>query len=250
MSFGTPQRITEKGIVLHDGKLAKADIIICATGFDLSFKPRFPLIGKSDTNLADLWIPDAKAYMSLAVPQFPNYLRKEIFCSLFLSFPSDCFSPDSRATLRPNMTAITDYLGPATTAAQGSIIPTIERLTNYFVKIINKTQREGYATFEPRQECVDELYAHHQGFLQHTVWSSHCTSTFKNGTSDEKINLLHGGSRLHHFDMLEDPRWEDFHWTALPGEKMYDYFGDGFSEWEERGNDITWYMNNPAKALL
>jgi hypothetical protein len=84
------------------------------------------------------------------------------------------------------MTAITEYLGPATTAAQGSIIPTIERLTNYFVKIINKTQREGYATFEPRQACVDELYAQHQGFLKHIVWSSHCTSTFKNDTSDER----------------------------------------------------------------
>lgn len=91
VSFGTPQRITEKGIVLHDGKLAKADIIICATGFDLFFKPRFPLIETNDTNLANLWTTDAKAYMSLAVPQFPNYLRKEIFYSPLLSFPSDCF---------------------------------------------------------------------------------------------------------------------------------------------------------------
>lgn len=74
VSFGTPQGITEKGLITHDGQLIEADAIICATGFDLSYKPRFPIIGRYKIDLADQLEPDAKAYMSLAVPNFPNYL--------------------------------------------------------------------------------------------------------------------------------------------------------------------------------
>jgi cation diffusion facilitator CzcD-associated flavoprotein CzcO len=73
VSFGQPQRITEKGLITHDGQLIEADAIVCATGFDLSFKPRFSLIGREGKDLRNVWTPDAKAYMTHSVPGFPNY---------------------------------------------------------------------------------------------------------------------------------------------------------------------------------
>lgn len=57
-------------------ELIKVDALVCATGFDVSFSPRFPVIGR-EGNLQDIWarqIP--KSYMSLAVPGFPNYFSK------------------------------------------------------------------------------------------------------------------------------------------------------------------------------
>src|SRR3954468_21943658 len=58
---------------LTNGDLIEVDAIVCATGFDVSFVPRFPLIGQNG-NLQDLWkkgLPSA--YLSCMVPGLPNY---------------------------------------------------------------------------------------------------------------------------------------------------------------------------------
>lgn len=46
--------ITEKG-PLCQGQEYPVDVLICATGFDTTFKPRFPLAGQHGENLQDLW---------------------------------------------------------------------------------------------------------------------------------------------------------------------------------------------------
>lgn len=71
-------RILPTGIETSTGETIFVDSIICATGFDLSFRPRFPLIGrKGGGNLQDLWTENLpRAYMSCAVPEFPNYFSK------------------------------------------------------------------------------------------------------------------------------------------------------------------------------
>jgi len=67
------RRIIPEGIEFESGRTVKLDAIICATGFDLSFIPRFPLFGRGG-NLQDIWASDTpKAYMSCAVPGLPNY---------------------------------------------------------------------------------------------------------------------------------------------------------------------------------
>jgi cation diffusion facilitator CzcD-associated flavoprotein CzcO len=76
--------ISEGGLLTRDGKHHKVDIIVCATGFNTSFKPNFVLIGttlsvfclikgRHGTNLQDVWKDEAKSYLSLAVSGFPNY---------------------------------------------------------------------------------------------------------------------------------------------------------------------------------
>lgn len=69
--------ITEKGIKTKSGQELEYDIIVCATGFDTTFKPAFPLIGRNGVNMADKWATDQpKAYFSMCVPDFPNYFCK------------------------------------------------------------------------------------------------------------------------------------------------------------------------------
>lgn len=48
-------RITEKGIMTRSGEEKEYDVIVCATGFDTSFRPSFPLIGRNGVNLAHKW---------------------------------------------------------------------------------------------------------------------------------------------------------------------------------------------------
>jgi cation diffusion facilitator CzcD-associated flavoprotein CzcO len=78
-------KITERGILTRSGVELEYDIIVCATGFDTSFKPSFPLVGRNGVNMAEKSEKDVpKAYMGMCVPDFPNY-----FC-MFLSGPP-CF---------------------------------------------------------------------------------------------------------------------------------------------------------------
>lgn len=71
--LGEIKEITATGCVSNDGTHHPLDILICATGFDTSYRPRFPIIGPGGTNLQDAWAKEPKGYMALAAPDFPNY---------------------------------------------------------------------------------------------------------------------------------------------------------------------------------
>jgi len=72
--FTPVTEITEDGVIGGDGVERKCDTIICATGFDTSFKPRFPIIGKNGVNLYEKWKHEPKGYLGLACPDMPNWL--------------------------------------------------------------------------------------------------------------------------------------------------------------------------------
>ena len=65
--------ITETGFTTTDGAHHEVDVIICATGFDTSYRPRFPIIGVDGANLADQWAKFPSSYVGLAASNIPNY---------------------------------------------------------------------------------------------------------------------------------------------------------------------------------
>jgi len=68
--------VCPEGIKFADGELVEVDAIVCATGFDVSFVPRFPMIGEHG-NLQDIWREKLPAaYMSCMVSGMPNYFSK------------------------------------------------------------------------------------------------------------------------------------------------------------------------------
>ena len=82
------RRVLPYGLELASSEVVEVDAIICATGFDVSFCPRFPLVGRNG-NLQDLWRDNVpQAYMSCAVPGLPNYFSE---FSASLSLVHSCF---------------------------------------------------------------------------------------------------------------------------------------------------------------
>ena len=138
----------------------------------MSFKPRFPVTGSNGISLQDQWSDSALAYLSMFAPNFPNYI---------------CM------------------LGPGAPSAQGSIIVSIERISDYIIKVLYRLQTEAIKTITICQSAVDELQEHTEAQLQLTVWSENCSSWFKNGNKDGKVTALHPGGRLHFFSMLMNP---------------------------------------------
>ena len=65
---------TKKGCQSYDGQEHLLDVIICATGFDTSYRPRFPIIGRDGLNLQDVWLGQPKSYLGIAAAGFPNFL--------------------------------------------------------------------------------------------------------------------------------------------------------------------------------
>ena len=74
--LGDIAEITSEGIKTADGKEHKVDIIVCATGFDVSWRPAYPTIGRGGKSLSEEWKAIPRTYLSITVPDFPNYLSE------------------------------------------------------------------------------------------------------------------------------------------------------------------------------
>lgn len=72
------RRFTEQGIETTSGEHRHYDVVVCATGFDTSFIPRFPVLGRGGLNLQDLWADHSKTYLGLCQDGFPNWYVFEI----------------------------------------------------------------------------------------------------------------------------------------------------------------------------
>jgi 4-hydroxyacetophenone monooxygenase len=67
------ERITPEGIVTHDGALHKADVLIYGTGFQASrFLWPMKIVGRGGLDLETAWNGDARAYLGITTPGFPN----------------------------------------------------------------------------------------------------------------------------------------------------------------------------------
>lgn len=69
------RKVTETSIIDATGTANEVDVIVCATGFDASFTPRFPIIGLDGYSLAENWGAGkpTESYMGAMVARFPNH---------------------------------------------------------------------------------------------------------------------------------------------------------------------------------
>ncbi|RYN27305.1 putative sterigmatocystin biosynthesis monooxygenase [Alternaria arborescens] len=202
--------ITANGFTDLEGTHHPVDVIICATGFDTSWLPRFPFIANGH-DLRDLWSPEkgVTSYLSVGIPTFPNTFS---FC------------------------------GPYGPLGHGSFMPLIEQWTHYIFSAITKFQVENIKSLTPKLAPSVQFRQHADLFLQRTAWTSPCRSWFKQGKTDGQAAIW-PGSRLHFLKMMESPRYEDFeieYWNA----NMWAFMGNGFEVREFDGRDITDYLGN------
>jgi 4-hydroxyacetophenone monooxygenase len=67
-------RIVPEGVVTADGQLHEFDVIIYGTGFQPSrFLTPMKVVGRGGVDLHDRWNGDARAYLGVTVPGFPNF---------------------------------------------------------------------------------------------------------------------------------------------------------------------------------
>lgn len=68
------QEVTPRGVVTADGQEHPSDVIIYGTGFQASkFLTPMTVKGRDDIDLNQQWDGDARAYMGITIPNFPNF---------------------------------------------------------------------------------------------------------------------------------------------------------------------------------
>ncbi|KAL4783776.1 FAD/NAD(P)-binding domain-containing protein [Aspergillus varians] len=205
-------QLTETGIVDGSGVEHKVDVVICATGFDTSFAPHFTVTGRNGADLRKQFGDFPKAYLGVAVQNFPN----------FFVLP-----------------------GPNSPTSHGSFLPTLEWYARYMFLVINKVQTDNIKSFEPKEGAIKDLYNHTHELMKRLAWSSSCRSWFKNGKEMGPVTAVYPGSRLHFFEMLKNVRWEDFDLTYKT-ENRYQFMGNGFTQLEcSTEGDPVWYFDDP-----
>lgn len=211
--FDPIQEVTSTGIV-SNGVHRAVDVLVCATGFDTSFRPRFPIIGKGGKDLRDLWKDDPTSYFGVAVSGFPNYLM---------------------------------FLGPSTPFSNGSLMGIVEGTADYFVRILKKMSDEQIHSFDVHLSAQTDFDRHTQEMMQYYVQTGSCQSWYK--TKSGKITAVWPGSSLHYLQVLQSNRWEDYAWTYRGN--RYAHWGRGVSEIEkldESERDLAYYIT-PQKNL-
>ncbi|KAK4942831.1 hypothetical protein LTR66_014662 [Elasticomyces elasticus] len=205
---GHIDQVTENGIKMKDGTFQEYDAIVCATGFDVSFKPRWEMLGKDGRNLAKEWANDAQSYFSLCVSGYPNHFI---------------------------------FNGPAGPVGHGSLSAAIDWSANYILKWVDKVAREGIKSFDVKKSIQDDWNVWGDELLKRTVWASGCRSWYKNGTTDGRISALYPGSILHFKDLIESIRGEDFDIT-YHSKNQWSFLGDGFTQLEVDDGDLGYYL--------
>ena len=65
--------VTPSGVLMADGTLVEVDVIIYGTGFRASqFLTPMRVVGRAGRDLHERWGGDARAYLGITVPEFPN----------------------------------------------------------------------------------------------------------------------------------------------------------------------------------
>ncbi|PWN90695.1 cyclohexanone monooxygenase [Acaromyces ingoldii] len=211
--------IVKDGIVDGKGTKRSYDAIVCATGFNTSFTPRFPIVARG-VSLGDKFRDFPRAYCSVSVDAMPNY---------FMS------------------------MGPNSAVGSGDLIIVIQTAVDYAVQCIAKLQSENYKSMSPQGRAVDEWQEYSQSYFRKTVFGQKCRSWYKAGNVDGPIYALWPGSCLHAAKTLRNPRWEDYEYEQFPGRSStnrFAYLGNGFTDAEMKGHDTAWYVGADPELVL
>ena len=120
--------IEENGVRLASGRLVEADVLIYATGFHASeFLMPIKVTGEGGQDLHELWGADARAYLGMTIPGFPNF-----FC---------IYGPNTNIVVN------------------GSIVFFSECSVNYIMGCLKLLVEEGVTALKPRREVHDAFNA-------------------------------------------------------------------------------------------
>lgn len=171
--------ITPEGVRTADGVLHEADVLIYGTGFTASdFLMPMRVVGRDGVELHDRWQGDARAYLGITLPGFPN---------LFLLY------------------------GPNTNiVVNGSITYFSECEVHYILGCLRALLDEGARALEPKEDVHDAFNERIDAENLQMAWGvSTVNSWYKNATGRTAQNWPF--SLLEYWQRTRRPDLDDYH---------------------------------------
>ncbi|MFE0021018.1 flavin-containing monooxygenase [Amycolatopsis sp. NPDC059021] len=146
---GGPAEIRPDTIVDAAGEEHRADVLVYATGFDITGSfDRIEIAGIGGRLLKEAWQGGAHGYYGLSVPDFPN---------MFM------------------------LLGPNGVAPYTSVVPNIEAQSRYVVRAIHTTRAASAQALTVRRDATDRFLAEMRTRFARTVWApGNCRNWYQN----------------------------------------------------------------------
>ena len=204
------QRVEKIGIRTEDGTLRPFHAIVCATGFDVSHRPPWPLIGLNGLSLSEAWKDEPASYLSLAAAQFPNFFM---------------------------------FSGPNAPVGHGSLMSGLGWSAEWMCQWLRKIAAEDIKYVVPKQAAVDEFNAYADEIMQTLVWSGGCRSWYKNHRVDGKVTAVWAGSVIGYREMIDQIRPEDFEIVYRTRNRLR-FMGNGRTTMEyDPKADLAFYLD-------
>ncbi len=142
--------INANGVKTKDGQQFDADVLIYGTGFHASkFLRTYKIIGRGGLELHDRWNGDARAYLGMTVPEFPNFFM--------------IYGPNTNIVVN------------------GSIIFFSECSVRYIMGCLRLLAETGNATLEPKESVHDAFNERVDAMNKMMAWGApQVTSWYKN----------------------------------------------------------------------
>jgi cation diffusion facilitator CzcD-associated flavoprotein CzcO len=140
------ERIEPAGVRTVDGVLHELDVLVLATGFHAdAFMRPMAVTGRGGATLAERWSPRPNAYLSISMPDFPNFFMVN---------------------------------GPNGPVGNFSLIEVAERQFGYILQLV-ALLRDGRATeLAPSTRAMEEHEAARVEAAQGSIWVTGCNSWY------------------------------------------------------------------------
>jgi cation diffusion facilitator CzcD-associated flavoprotein CzcO len=139
-------RVEPEGVRTRDGRLHELDVLVLATGFKANaFMRPMRITGSSGVTLEQAWTPRPVAYLSISIPDFPNFFMLN---------------------------------GPNGPVGNFSLIEVAELQFGYIMQLIDRLQSGGGREISADPAATDALEAERTKAAAKTVWVTGCKSWY------------------------------------------------------------------------
>ena len=140
------EKVEPRGIRTSDGQLHLLDILVLATGFRVEdFVRPMQVSGRDGTLLDTVWEGGPRAYLSICVPEFPNFFMLQ---------------------------------GPSSPVGNFSLIEVAELQMQYILALMQSLETSGDRAISVSIEAAARYESDRQNAARKTVWASGCRSWY------------------------------------------------------------------------
>jgi len=168
-------RVEPEGVRTRDGRLHELDVLVLATGFKAdAFMRPMRITGRGGLTLDDAWTPRPVAYLSVSIPDFPNFFMLN---------------------------------GPNGPVGNFSLIEVAELQFGYVMQLIDQLHDGAAREISASRESTDALEADRTKAAEKTVWVTGCKSWY---LDDRGIPAVWPWSFERFRNEMREPKLEHF----------------------------------------